>query len=302
MISGTLLLRKQENFYNVFRKRIFRVIVVMICFEAMLYLLRGILHFKNVGEFDISLGNFINSAISGNIEGSYWYLYAYLGFLVLLPFLQSICKDIDISGIFMLLVLHFIFSSLIPVLNIILSSNWGLSIKVSSDFSVPLATTKVFFYSILGYYLDNKIKISNLKSKHILLLIIASIVGIFISNVCTLHEGIVTEKFTQNYVQLFDYITTISAFIIIKYLLNNKFLFLNKEKYAKVIIFAGSLTFGIYLLDPFLKTIFYSNYSINIEPYLPTLIVSVLWVVISMTAGGIITFVLKQIPGFRKIL
>lgn len=64
-----------------------------------------------------------------------------------------------------------------------------------------------------------------------------------LSNFCTYYEGITTGAYTQNYVQLFDYLTSIVVFLIIKYIFTVK----QSEKVGveKVICLGGSLTFGI---------------------------------------------------------
>lgn len=92
----------------------------------------------------------------------------------------------------------------------------------------------------------------------------------------TYNEGMTTGTFTQNYVQMFDYITAICSI--------------------------GSLTFGMYLLDPFWKLLFYKPYERNAEVLLPTLLVSFGWCIISMTLGGILTYIFKKIPLIKKLV
>ena len=64
----------------------------------------------------------------------------------------------------------------------------------------------------------------------------------------------------------------------------------------------GSLTFGIYLLDPFLKMFLYGFIYNFFENTLPTIIASFIWCLISMVLGGLIAIILKKIPLFKKIL
>lgn len=61
---------------------------------------------------------------------------------------------------------------------------------------------------------------------------------------------------------------------------------LSKGKIGKTITLIGSLTFGIYLFDPYLKTIFYRTYQVCIENHLPTIIASINWVLTSTFVGG----------------
>lgn len=57
------------------------------------------------------LYNFIMGILNNNVCGIYWYLYAYLGFLFMLPFMQRIVKNITRGDVCILLFLNFVFSS-----------------------------------------------------------------------------------------------------------------------------------------------------------------------------------------------
>lgn len=133
-------------------------------------------------------------------------------------------------------------------------------------------------------------------------MIFIGLVGILLSNLCTYYEASNTGYYTQNYVQLFDYLTAIVAFLTIKALtviITDKD---HKIQAMKKIEFMGSLTFGIYLFDPILQEILYHRYEMIVEPMLPTLIVSFGWVMISMLCGGVLTYIMKKLPGIRKLL
>lgn len=122
---------------------------------------------------------------------------------------------------------------------------------------------------------------------------------------CTYYEAVKVGTYTQNYVQLFDYVTAIVVFLIVKAIavvMTDKEYKQYKFQIIKKIELIGSLTFGIYLFDPILKVILYNRYEAIAEPMFPTLIVSLGWVMISMLCGGGITYIMKKIPGVRKLL
>lgn len=304
MISGALLLEKEEDFITIIRKRISRICLVIFLFELGIYMeyyIYGLIH----GEYyNLSGRYFIDKLLSEGLAGagSYWYLYSYLSFLFMLPFLQKAAKDIQKQDICVLLFLHFLFSSFIPMMNIILEITGNRGIKITGNFFVPFATTKAFFYPLLGWYLEYHIDIRSLSKKKIRNLCIAAAIGIFLSCLCTLYEGKSTGSYTQNYVQLFDYLTSISSFIIIKYMVEVFIPQLSEGMISEAVYRMGSLTFGIYLLDPYLKLIFYQRYKIFMGQYFPTLFVSIGWCILSMTMGGTITFFLKRLPVLEKLL
>lgn len=303
MISGTLILGKDESYSTLIRKRIFRFIAVILIFEGGLYLKSGLISAIKGGTPDWNPGGFLRGVLAGKIDGagSYWYLYAYLGMLLMLPFLRKIAKSIGKKDIALLVVLHFLLSSFLPLLNTLLNIFHMAVISLESHFSVPLAVEKAFFYPLLGYYLDRYIDVSKFRLKEIAGLSATAFTGILISSICTYYEGETTGTYTQNYVQLFDYVTTIVAFLLIKYLFVVRMKKIN-DTAKKIITTAGSLTFGIYLLDPYLKSLFYSAIAESLEPLLPTIFVSGAWCLVSMLVGGITTFIIKKVPYVGKLI
>lgn len=305
MISGALLLGKEENYKGVICRRLPRYLVTLLIFEVGLFILSLLRAIKNGEAYDISVYKFIQGYFSGDIDGagSYWYIYAYIGFILMLPFLQRIVAKVENQDIIVLVMLHFIFLSVIPMVNLVFNANDLTGISRSTNLELPFITSKVMFYPILGYYFDKKINVDQINRRLWLLLIAALVLGIALSCLCTKYEWILTGAYTQNYVQLFDYLLTIVIFLLVKYIVTVAFVRLQEGILAKLVCNIGTLTFGIYLLDPFLKLLFgdkfitYAN-SICSE----ALIVSVCWILISISVGGVITFILKKLPGFRKLL
>ncbi len=131
-------------------------------------------------------------------------------------------------------------------------------------------------------------------------MIILLIVGILISNCCTYIEKIQIGSYTQNYVELFDYMSAIIIFLLIKYIVCNfENIFI---KNARKICILGSLTLGIYLLDPYLKLFLYYKYEMFMIQKFPVLVVSIGWVLISMFLGATITAIIRKLPGLKRIL
>ena len=160
---------------------------------------------------------------------------------------------------------------------------------------------------MIGYYIDQKIEISKVTKKQLCGGVLAAVAGIAISCLVTYREGILTGTFTQNYVQLFDYVSAIVLFLLIKHTVLKRTARkvtaeTGNERKRLQIHHIGALTLGIYLLDPFLKEIIYNPYARLAERFIPVLICSLGWVVISMAAGGAITWVLKKIPGLSRLL
>lgn len=304
MISGATLLKKSESFCVIFRKRILRFLGVLILFCAINFLMVNLDAFMDGDAYSFSPGKFLSSLISATIPGciSYWFLYAYLGFLLCLPFLQYIAKHLSKMDFSVLLAAHFVLLSIIPLVNLLLNY-WEFSpIQLTSSFSVPFASSSFLFYPLIGYYFENHIDIKAIRAQQLFNLFICTLVCVLVSCLCIICEGETAGEYSQNYVALFDYIIAIFAFVAIKYLTVNAYPQLFTKKITAILSTAGSLTFGIYLLDPILVFVIGSRIMAFMNPYLPTLAISIGWCFISMILGGFITFILKKMPIFRELL
>lgn len=306
MISGALLLEKSEEWTYVFKKRFMRVILLLTIFSFILYSITKLKNVVNGTEYEYTLLKFIYGLLYNQMEGvmdvlAYWYLYSYLGLLFVLPLIQRIAKGLTKTEFFALLILHFLISSLLPLINICLSIRQLSPLLLTGRFSVPFAADRAFFYPLAGYYLDKNVDMHKITRKHIAGLILAAAAGIILSNWCTYFDAAKNGVFSQNYVMLFDYITSIVAFILIKYFFVVVCPKLSSGKSSRIICFIGSMTLGIYLWDPCLKVAFFEKYEAYAEPVLPTLFVSIGWIVISMICGMLLTSLLRKLPLIKKL-
>lgn len=165
MISGALLLKKDENIVLILKKRILRIVLVLFLFEGIIMTVYKIIAIKSGQEFEYTIIRYLYGVFGKNLSGTgaYWYLYAYLGFLFMLPFMQRMAKGFTKAEFFMLLSVHFVVSSLIPIWNII-GNTLGLQpVQLCGDFQIPFALTKAFFYPLIGYYLEYNIDARKLR-------------------------------------------------------------------------------------------------------------------------------------------
>lgn len=301
MIAGTLLLSKTEAMEYVLRHRVRRIILSLIFFTLILFSF-NIYISRNIENIDLL--QYINNLLKGEIPfaGSYWYLYAYIGFLLILPFLQRAVKGMTKSDFMLLIIVHFIYSSFLPLLNIVLTKYNMETIVINSNLNLAFANSKYLFYPIIGYYIDKNIDVSKFTKRTITLGSLVAFTGIILSCIPTYYQGITTGTYTQDYVQLFDYCTAIYAFLLIKYIINLKSLETCISKYSNIINLVGTLTFGMYLLDPVLKIILYNKYFALVNPLFPVIIVSGGWCIISMVLGGGISYIMQKLPITRRFM
>lgn len=291
MLTGALLLPRTTTYKDLFT-RIIRMLSALVIFSLIYYISRN----KN-DLSSISLFDFVKKLIIDDLAGAYWYLYAYLGLLLTLPFMQRIAHKFTTADFILLLSLRFVTSTVIPIANHILSYLGLPAFWYTPSFSIPLVTIQCFFYPLIGYYLEHVFDINRLSKKNLCYMTILSCLGIAISSVMTYQEGI-TSGFTQNYVQTFNYILAINFFITVKYIFT-KFKALNNNN---VLPFISSLTFGIYLMEPILKCFDKEKFFDTLIPTTYPILHTFLWCSFSMAVCGFITYLLKKLPFARKLL
>ena len=291
MISGALLLSKDISYRDIFTKRIPRIATVLILSSLVMYL---VAIRKDIHSFDPVF--FLRNLLSGSHEIAYWYLYCYLGFLLELPWLRRIAKNLTATDFKVLLIGYCILSSLFPLINYVLGYFGICAFSLTKSFTVPIITASALFYPLIGYCIDQVFDIEKLNRKTITVLCAVFLAGVGISMLVTYHQG-TAAGYTQDYVGLFDYLLAICIFLFVKYW------FTHTEKRTglhRFVTFVGPLTFGIYLMDPALKItwgLFNSVITLR-DPVLHSFI----WCIFSMFTGGFITFLFKKIPFINKLL
>lgn len=293
MVSGALLLGKKEPLSRVLSHRVTKVLCIIGVFGFLCYIISPAFHHKGVMDFLYRL-------LSGGIEGSHWFLYAYIEMLILLPFLRLVARNLNSQLFRYLLGLHCLTAAIIPM--VIYVAQCVSNVPFSVNLSLPLASSKQFFYPLIGYYIAHNLKSSELHCGELTALFLASIAGIFISSAFTYHEAMRTGTFTENYVMLFDWVTAIFVFIAIKWLFEVALHNERAYKFRWLMTFLGPLTLGVYVLDPLFRLCWYSAFNALFEPMLPTLIVSILWCLLSFSLGCLVTLALKRLPVLKAIL
>ena len=94
MVSGTLLLEREEPVGKVLKHRVLRIAGALVAAYVGLYLLRAAHDTVLYGApFAFNFAELIPGILGRRLitadAASYWYLYAYLGYLLMLPFLRK---------------------------------------------------------------------------------------------------------------------------------------------------------------------------------------------------------------------
>ncbi len=137
MISGGLLLGRQESLKDLFRRRILRYTAVILVFTFLQYLRILRIH----PDYGFHPGEWLRYCLTGTILEPYWFLYAYLSFLLFLPFLRRLAAGMGKREYRYLLALK-VLSTLLGL--------FSFYTGISSGLSFPFLTDLIF-YPLIGY-------------------------------------------------------------------------------------------------------------------------------------------------------
>ena len=237
MITGALLLKKEESIGDLFRKRVSRISAVLIIFSLFYYTVNSI---RN-SDTDFSLGDFFKGLVNGSIQESFWYLYLYLGLLLLMPLLRKLALSCKNSELRYLLLLQTIMITGGGVFS------WITDIGINSNLYI---LNEFVFYLLAGYYLGQRIDIKHISKQWIR--------GSLVINIlCLLGTWMIVKAgyfrhgfYEQDLLRLFTPALAMGIFLDIRYLCQR---YCFPKKFEIMLKEAGSCVFGIYLLEQFVR-------------------------------------------------
>ena len=290
MISGALLLKKNEAIKTLYRKRVLRFLIVLVVASLISYL------YKIRQDFaQFSLIYFLNQLYSYNLCYSYWFLYQYLAWLICLPFLRRMAQNMKNEDFLYL----FAIVAVVNLMTFAPLAVLGEPTSYSKNFA-PFVLNNTVFYPLAGYYLEERVPESEYCKKNTLILFLLFVVSAGITVVAQ-------NYWCENYLHwelggAEGYLSTLGFVPAILLYYMSKLLFIRftaPKVFQKLISLLGSCSLGVYLFqhiylemtsDLWLRTAF------------GTWLGTVLWVVEVCLIGTAVTIILKQIPGVKKLL
>ena len=274
MISGTLLLNRDRGYKEIFRKAV-KMLALLLVFSVAA-------HICYKREFYVPgfIRNFTSATVDG--AGPYWYLYAYLGILLILPFLRSIAVRLKPNDVFYLIIVRFVIGALLPaafrVINCAIDSNMHLAL----EFQPVIILVDCVFYPLIGYGLDrcfvgkeppffNRIVFA-------VTFLIANFLGVFFYIYADTGEAF----------DGFVFIMVISVFMFVKEAVSA-----GRHRVYRIVSRIGSLTSGMYLMDPVIGPFF--KHLFDFKGDRDKFWSSIVYCIFSMTLGGILTLLYRKL-------
>lgn len=283
MVSGALLLKKEEKFSYILKHRISRIIIVMIICTFLK------MSSNNDYNFLLIFSHKLN-----------WYLYQYLAYLFMLPFLRKISLNSNEKEIDLYLILTYIFYTLSGVITFLnydfsfinaltfFNSNWG-------------SICWYFIFPMSGYFLSKLLSNNKNIKKYIIKFGIISLITLILYVVlCSVdiktHNGANLENLREHAIY------SISCFIFI--FVHYVYIEHKTSKKDKIISILSDATFGIFIIETHTKfsTLIYNHLNLLLSSSIGIYWISIISIIIQFIIYALIISLLRIIPIFRKII
>ncbi len=297
MISGALLVDKDETLGVIFRKRILKYVIVLIVFSLFYYLFKC---FSKATVFSIS--EFFKTIYSSPVIGPYWFLYVYISYLACLPFTRKIAKHITEKETIYLIVLVIVFEGIVPMCQYLFFHG---TVEMTGQFSIYNISKTSVLYPVLGYRLANSEKWNRKKLLIMLPAFISAILlSIFMTNYRIKLTGETMESRVIVFFSLFRVVMVIYIFMALRTLfskIQQKWADQNRNAFIKRIIFSvGSCTFGIYLIEERIREDYYNIYH-AICKILPDYLSIWIYIFMVLIFSYFMIYLLKKVPILNRL-
>lgn len=289
MVSGALLLGREESFKQLLTHRFLRFCVVIVLLQAVqyLYMFRDDLS-------KVYLQYYCQILYSGEFAAHTWYLYSYLAFILMLPLLRKLVKGMEKKDYLYAIAIYLVYRLIYSARYVL----WEGQYSLNPDFRVSffLALDAVF-YPLLGYFLHSVIKTEDVRGAKPALLAAAGAAAIALTLVM---RSISLRVCGQDGFDLYMFAAVPAAalFLLLRLLFEKR---PPREGLSRCICFTSRMSFGTYLLhNMYLELTGGMKEAVSAALNYP--VACVIQVAIVILIGTAVSFVLKQIPGIRRLL
>lgn len=286
MISGYLLLGKIDSPKKSFQ-RIIRILAALIgC--GVIYSIYNTYYLDPEPSFSKAVKDF-SDIYYDSPSNALWYLYAYLGILLMLPFLQKMTSLMTKRDYHTFFVVSGLYFSVLPILN-----HYIPLATISSELKLPLFEGNILLLMIGRYFSQFEIK----KTKRGFVFASFGFLAMLALNVVATYF----EVFRTDYGYLFfdnrNYFPILIQSVCVFYLIS--FIKL-RGKTERCISYIGSCTFGIFLLSDMIIGLLKPELTMLsdiMHPFFAVIIFE-----ISVFAVGLaVAMLLKKLPLVKKVL
>lgn len=295
MISGALLLNKEIHIKELMKNRILRFTLVVFLFSIIYYIYYNAIQ-KNIDIWHIkNIVEFVKSIYSNHITNAYWFLYSYIGILIMLPILKKMVSNFSKNDYYYLFIIYIVFQSVLPILEKV------FGIEGMSQFIKKMFFNEIIIYFIMGHFIVNVNKMEKYSKYKLFIAVFNIVLYIVLASgytVFNLKKSGQYDLFFADTESIIRLIPCISLFYIVKHIFDK--INLNK-KIESILIWISKCTLGVYLISDLIISLTEKEYQ-NISLYMHPMISMIIWQMVIFILGVIITSIMKNISGIKKLV
>lgn len=243
MISGAVLMGKDESPGHILRYRLPRHVLVLVLASAMMYVYYGVR-----SESFVSIRDFIRSLYTKNIIIPYWFLYSYIGYLLVLPFIRRMVRGMKDREWNYLFGVYLLFQGIVPVAEYLFFNG---RVNMNPSLDIRMVTTDVLVFPALGWYLENR----RLSRRELLALWLGAVTAITVTVFMTHYKILMTGELEESQVGTFyktmRLLPAAAVYSAVKMLPELP------HRVKSAITVLGGCTFGVYLIEQILRESLY---------------------------------------------
>ena len=304
MISGALLLGKNERIRDVFRNRVLWRFLSLAVFSLLSYGQQVLLR-----VYPPDIVEALRMMYRTSENGAYWFLYTYLGFLLCLPFLRRLAQGLTKTECRYLFILCLIFDAFYRLFTYFVFHD---ELWLNSQLSIDWIINRHFvLYVLLGFYLERfpPRSLGRRFDWRVAAVCAGALAGVAFTAVCVWLRCRVhweDDNYTD-WFHLFKPLYAVAVYVLVRRL-DERVSARRGEKgpgrLARCAAYVGRHVFAVYLIHALVIRIpfFVSIYDQLILTLGPNLFSAGLYTLLVFAVSLAAAIPLRLIPGVRKIL
>lgn len=294
MVSGACLLPKADS-YRKAGKRIWRMIAALILF-SYLYFLNDAQIYHGIWPRAVNIGAFFSLVWTQQITDSYWYLYFYIGILVMLPLMQRLAQNMKKQDMRYLIGMSFGLYAIWPLI-----THYAPAMTMPSYFDVPMFSIYIGIF-FAGHYVHQYVSLNKKRAMLAAAILIASLLASLGLTYMEFGRVGVGEKYWFMDDRMHPSILTILSALSIMVLAKTAASDSIAEHTQRMIVEIGGCTFCMYLLQDLIIERTKGNILPMLSTVMPIFPAVIVWEIVIFIVALAASWLLRRIPILKKII
>ncbi|NLO86781.1 MAG: acyltransferase [Clostridiales bacterium] len=294
MVSGACLLPKVDS-YRKIGKRVWRMVAALVLF-SYIYFLNDAQIYYGIWPRAVNVSAFFSLIWTQQITDSYWYLYFYIGILVMLPLMQRLAQNMKKQDMLYLIGLSFGLYAIWPLI-----THYAPAMAMPSFFDVPMFSIYIGIF-FAGHYVHQYLKVNKKHAMIALVILIATLLASLGLTHIEFGRVGAGEKYWFMDDRMHPSILTILSALSIMVLAKTATPDNTPERAQRRIVEIGSCTFCMYLLQDLIIDRTKGNILPMLSSKMSIFPAVIIWEIVIFIAALAASWILRRIPFLKKII